>query len=53
MNQLLPDEIPAIINTKTNGTTPLLMACRNGYLEVTKFLVLSCKANIELAGSGK
>ena len=53
INQLQPDQVSEIVNTKTSGATPLLMACRNGYLEITKFLVLSCQADIELSGSGK
>ncbi|XP_046556474.1 protein fem-1 homolog C-like [Haliotis rubra] len=45
------DEVSKLIHAKTNGATPLIMACRNGHLEVVKYLVESCTADIEQVGS--
>lgn len=53
MEQLSPEEVRILVNSKTYGATPLVMACRNGHLEITKYLVFHCKADIEMTGSGK
>ncbi|XP_075238424.1 protein fem-1 homolog CG6966 isoform X2 [Lycorma delicatula] len=40
-----------LVLTKTNGATPLVMACRNGHQEVVEYLVDRCNADIEQPGS--
>lgn len=50
---LSKEERKDVVNTRTSGTTPLVMACRNGYFEIVTFLVMHCKADIEITGSGK
>ncbi|KAL1139940.1 hypothetical protein AAG570_006917 [Ranatra chinensis] len=40
-----------LIATKTNGATPLVMACRNGHYDVVEYLVDRCNADIEQPGS--
>ena len=32
-------EVNKIVSEKTNGTTPLIMACRNGHLSVSEYLI--------------
>ncbi|KAL2098148.1 hypothetical protein ACEWY4_007355 [Coilia grayii] len=46
-----PEELEALTEEKTQGGTPLLIASRNGHLEVVDYLVEHCKANVELGGS--
>lgn len=53
LQNLSAEEVRFIVNTKTGGSTPLVMACRNGHLEIAKFLVMRCKADLEITGSGK
>lgn len=48
-----PYEVMMLVLTKTNGATPLVMACRNGHQEVVEYLVDKCNADIEQTGSGK
>lgn len=45
------DEVLMLVATKTNGATPLVMACRNGHYHVVEYLVDRCHANIEQPGS--
>ena len=47
------DEVLMLVATKTNGATPLVMACRNGHYHVVEYLVDRCHANIEQPGSGR
>lgn len=47
------DEVLMLVATKTNGATPLVMACRNGHYQVVEYLVDRCHANIEQPGSGR
>lgn len=42
-----------LVATKTNGATPLVMACRNGHTEVVEYLVDRCNADLEQPGSGR
>ena len=44
------DEIKELVQHVTNGTTPLIMACRNGHTSIVEYLVKSCSANIEQVG---
>lgn len=46
------EEVALLVSTRTNGATPMLMACRNGHLEVVEYLYERCDADIEQAGSG-
>lgn len=48
-----PEEVLMLIGTKTNGATPLVMACRNGHYDVVEYLVDRCMADLEQPGSGK
>ncbi|KAK3610172.1 hypothetical protein CHS0354_038811 [Potamilus streckersoni] len=45
------DEVSKLVHAKTNGATPLIMACRNGHYDVVKYVVDVCKADIEQVGS--
>jgi ankyrin repeat protein len=45
------DKLGELVNSATNGATPLIMACRNGHITVVTFLVNRCGADIELSGS--
>jgi len=44
------EERKRIVSMKCNGATSLIMACRNGHLEIVEYLVDQCGANIEQAG---
>lgn len=41
-----------LLSSKTAGATPLIAACRNGHYDVAEYLIKSCGADVELAGSG-
>jgi len=45
------DEVALLVSTRTNGATPMLMACRNGHLDVVEYLFERCDADIEQSGS--
>lgn len=45
------EEIGKLVHAKTNGATPLIMACRNGHIDVVKYIVEQCTAEIEQVGS--
>ncbi|KZS14041.1 Protein fem-1 B [Daphnia magna] len=45
------NEVALLVSAVTNGATPMLMACRNGHLDVVEYLVERCGADIEQAGS--
>ncbi|XP_071449771.1 protein fem-1 homolog CG6966 isoform X1 [Hetaerina americana] len=45
------DEVAMLVSAKTNGSTPLVMACRNGHCDVAEYLIERCNADIELPGS--
>lgn len=47
------EEVLKLIATKTNGATPLVMACRNGHYDVVEYLVERCNADLEQPGSGE
>ncbi|CAG5119524.1 unnamed protein product [Candidula unifasciata] len=51
LDQRSKDEVSMLIHAKTNGATPLIMAGRNGHLEVVKYLIEHCRAEIEQVGS--
>ncbi|CAE1151750.1 Protein fem-1 homolog B,Protein fem-1 homolog A,Protein fem-1 homolog CG6966,Protein fem-1 homolog C,Protein fem-1 homolog A-B,Protein fem-1 homolog A-A [Acanthosepion pharaonis] len=40
-----------LVATKTNGATPLIVACRNGHLDIVKYLSDECNASMEQVGS--
>lgn len=45
------DEVLMLVGAKTNGATPLVMACRNGHYDVAEYLIERCNADIEQPGS--
>ncbi|CAG2056639.1 unnamed protein product [Timema podura] len=45
------DEVLMLVAAKTNGATPLVMACRNGHYDVAEYLIERCNADIEQPGS--
>lgn len=45
------DEVFNLVHAKTNGATPLIMAARNGHLEVVKYLIENCGADKAQQGS--
>ncbi|KDR11983.1 Fem-1-like protein, partial [Zootermopsis nevadensis] len=45
------EEVLMLVAAKTNGATPLVMACRNGHYDVAEYLIEHCKANTEQPGS--
>lgn len=47
------DEVLMLVGAKTNGATPLVMACRNGHCNVVEYLVERCNADFEQPGSGE
>ena len=44
------DEVAQLVSAKTNGATPLVLACRNGHMDVVEYLVEKCAANVEQPG---
>lgn len=45
------EEIRKIVESKSNGATPLIAACRNGHKSASEFLVEKCHADVEQVGS--
>lgn len=45
------EEVKVLVHAKTNGATPLVMAARNGHLDVSEYLIEWCNADIEQVGS--
>ncbi|XP_043204880.1 protein fem-1 homolog C-like isoform X1 [Amphibalanus amphitrite] len=45
------DEVKLLVSTRTNGATPLVMACRNGHRDVAEYLLDRCAADPEQVGS--
>lgn len=41
------EEVEMLVSATTNGATPLVMASRNGHLEVADYLLEKCHADIE------
>lgn len=45
------EEVKMLVSATTNGATPLVVAARNGHLEVIVYLIEKCHADIEQVGS--
>lgn len=45
------DVVRQLVQAKTNGATPLIMAARNGHFDVAKYLIEQCGADLEQVGS--
>ncbi|XP_052795305.1 protein fem-1 homolog C-like [Mya arenaria] len=45
------DVVKQLVQAKTNGATPLIMAARNGHFDVAKYLIDHCGADQEQPGS--
>ena len=42
-----------LVRDLTNGTTPLIIAAKNGHSDCVEYLVDKCKANVEQVGSSE
>lgn len=51
MSKFEPVKRNDVVHAMTCGTTPLIMACRNGHLEIVKYLIKICDADIEQVGT--
>lgn len=47
------DEVVKLVSTTSHGTTPLVIACRNGHYDVAEYLIEKCGANVNQPGLGK
>ena len=45
------EQVKLVVEAKTDGATPLIMACRNGHLGIVEYLVEKCQADVEQVGS--
>ncbi|XP_059621409.1 protein fem-1 homolog CG6966 [Phlebotomus argentipes] len=43
-------EIDALVSAKTGGSTPLVIACRNGHYDVVQYLFQKCHVDVEQSG---
>ncbi|CAF0811407.1 unnamed protein product [Brachionus calyciflorus] len=50
LNRKPKEDRKKIVSTKYNGATSLIMACRNGHLDVVEYLVDTCQAGLEQTG---
>ena len=48
--KVLLDQKPELVSATAYGATPLLMSCRNGHMEVVKYLLDKCGAPMEQTG---
>ncbi|XP_071865780.1 protein fem-1 homolog CG6966 isoform X2 [Bombus fervidus] len=44
------DEVVKLVSTTNHGTTPLVIACRNGHYDVAEYLIEKCGANVNQPG---
>ena len=44
-------EINEVVDSKTNGATPLMIASRYGHLDIVKYLIENCETDVECGGS--
>ncbi|XP_002740472.2 protein fem-1 homolog C [Saccoglossus kowalevskii] len=51
LDQRPKEEVKCLVSAVTNGTTPLLMACRHGHHEIVRYFVEDCVVDIEQVGS--
>lgn len=48
---LTPQQSSRVLSQKTNGATPLVFACREGYFDIVDFLLTKCAVDVEQVGS--
>ncbi|XP_071953001.1 protein fem-1 homolog C-like [Antedon mediterranea] len=51
LDSLSKEEVQYIVSTVTESTTPLLMACRHGHLDIVNYFIEQCIADYEQVGS--
>ncbi|CAD1480545.1 unnamed protein product, partial [Heterotrigona itama] len=44
------NEVVKLVTTANHGTTPLVIACRNGHYDVAEYLIEKCGANVNQPG---
>ncbi|XP_026675593.1 protein fem-1 homolog CG6966 isoform X2 [Ceratina calcarata] len=44
------DEVVKLVGSTSHGTTPLVIACRNGHYDVAEYLIEKCGANVNQTG---
>ena len=52
IGQRSPGEKSQLVRAKTNGSTLLGVAAKNGHLSCVEYLVEKCNADVEQVGSG-
>ncbi|GAB6018764.1 hypothetical protein CHUAL_000433 [Chamberlinius hualienensis] len=51
VEQLSKDDVAKLVSAKTEGATPLVVACRNGHHVIVEYLIEHCGADVEQVGS--
>lgn len=48
---LTPSHTARLLSQKTNGATPLVIACREGFFDIVEYLLTKCTVEVEQVGS--